>query len=172
MAGAESFIFLLLALGWIIFQVIQRVRRPPRPLGTIRDEADTPAASGAEAAGSSAPGSPWDVGWGREPDVAQAPPPVPDTRRRPKPERVVTPPVRTQEHSEWLQRLETSRVDAARPRRRAPEAMRRGPSTRMSRHPHRPSLRTLGELRDAVVLAAVIGPCRATEAWRVPDDRA
>ena len=41
MAGIELFIWILLVIGWVVFQVVRRILKPPRSLGKIEDEVPT-----------------------------------------------------------------------------------------------------------------------------------
>ena len=166
MRSSDLFIYLLLLFGWVIFQVIRRVLKRPKPLGTIDDEA--PRTLPAEAAASTRT-SPWDVGWGRTPDATPVPVGIPGSlpdsappspiRRGPKP-------------SAWVR--DEPQDPLANARQANPShlaARKRVAAARPARHPHRPSLHTQKEMRDAVVMAAVIGPCRAMEAWQAPHER-
>ena len=37
--GLLIFFWLLALVGWVVFQIVQRMRKPRRPLGTIEDGA-------------------------------------------------------------------------------------------------------------------------------------
>lgn len=153
MSGAELFALGLLALGWIIFQVLRRVFTPPRPLGTIADE--EPAESAQPQPQPPMREAPLDTGWGRAPE-----PPAP----------FLQPPVAS-EPFRWSvdaaqAELETSREVA---RRQARARQQQLEDRKQARHPHRPQLRNTHDLRNAVVLAAVLGPCRALDPYQPPD---
>jgi len=193
MAGVELFIWLLLVFGWVVFQVIQRVLKRPRPLGTIEDEAPPRAP---DAARTSAPveeraatSSPWDVGWGRTPDPVtldrqvpadvtgpvHVPFPVPVSTvppAPPRPGRAEVPRARDAEPFMWSRDAAQSELRVARQlARRQAEAFSLADAARTRRHPLRPRLRTHREMRQAVVLAAVLGPCRAMDPWQDPAGR-
>ena len=181
MGGLEVFLWLLALLGWVIFQIVQRVRRPPRPLGSIEDEPAPPPQEPVRRMPQPAPPQepirrmpqpqppqepirrtpqplrevPLDVEWGRTP-VPTAPP----LPRMPHP----VPAVRSADRS-----LEERAI--SRELRRSAEARRQQPERPVRRHPYRPQLRTSRDLRAAVVLATVLGPCRAFEPYEPPDQR-
>jgi hypothetical protein len=189
MPGIELFIWLLLGFGWVVFQVIQRVLKRPRPLGTIEDETPSPSPvttrTSAPVEERDATSSPWDVGWGRTAEPAQAGGPAPPdwgTAPVPVPVPVSTvppaPPRRTRaevsrardaEPFMWSRDAAQSELRLARQlARRQADASPAPGSDGTRRHPLRPRLRTHRDLRQAVVLAAVIGPCRAMDEWKHP----
>lgn len=166
MSGIELFGFGLLALGWIVFQVLRRVFRPPRPLGTLSDEAPAGAAPTqaqthphahadheARAPEAPSPEALLDTGWGRAPA-----PPVPEVPAWQRAQALRAPP----EAAQPLPQVRYETVRGPVPRAQQVALERR-------RHPHRPRLRTPYELHDAVVAATVVGPCRALEAWQPPE---
>lgn len=158
MAGLEVFVWLLALLGWVVFHILQRVRKPPRPLGTIEDEfpqqpEPVPEPVRPRELPPALREAPLDVEWGRTP-VPTAPP-------VPRPRWVETPP-RSADRSPEERAL-------ARQMQRAADARRQQAQAANRRHPLRPRLRTARELRQGMVLATVLGPCRALDPYEPPD---
>lgn len=105
--------------------------------------------------------APLDTEWGRAPPAAQPEPEyVPEYVRAPAPEYV------------------PAYVAAPAPapavvRAPAPERARApGARTQPVQVARRPRLRSPADLRAAMVLTAVLGPCRAQQAWEPPDRQA
>jgi hypothetical protein len=170
MEGLESFIFAALALAWAVYQVIRRALKPPRPLGTIQDEgaadeppqAQVPQVPPAPREPVAAREQPFDIGWGRSPQRPAPPraePPVP-----------MPAPVAGGEYLTWGRDASQGELAAARAMARRQEARRvQQEVPRAWNHPRRPRLHTAAGLRQAVVAAAVVGPCRAMDPYRPPD---
>ena len=187
MSGIELFIWILLVIGWVFFQAIRRIFKAPRPLGKIEDEAQdaqesTPApqpwplpAPAPREAPAAAREAPLDVGWGRVPEVPPPPRVSPPPRMTPPPR--VTPPPRmppprvADEPFAWSADRAGAELALARELGRRQAERRRAATTEAAprRHPYRPRLRTHADVRKAVVLATVLGPCRAFDPYRPPD---
>jgi hypothetical protein len=181
MTGIELFIWILLAIGWILFQVVRRILKPPRPLGKIEDEAPAevppsgqpwppqPSVPAPRRAPAAAREAPLDVEWGRTPEP---PPPL-----RPPPAPRVTPPPRVparvaDEPFAWSADRAGSELALAREMgRRQAERRRAVVQAAPRRHPYRPRLQTHADMRKAIVVAAVLGPCRAFDPYRSPEQQ-
>lgn len=158
MAGLEVFVWLLALVGWVVFHIIQRVRKPPRPLGTIEDDftlepEPEPAPQPVRERPAVLREAPLDLEWGRAP----VPTAAPEVQRR-----WVEAPPRSADRTREERALARQKQHLAEARRQQAQAARR-------HHPLRPQLRTARELRQGMVLATVLGPCRALEPYEPPD---
>lgn len=160
----DLLIYGALFLGWLLFNWIAS-----RAKG--RQRAERAAEHARNAPGYATPAPP-DTEWGRarapepEPEPEYVPAYHPEVFPEAPPEALPQVPPAVAAHTHWGRQEELAR--------RASEALapaeppRHGAPSRPPRLLRRPRVHTRRDLREAMVLTAVLGPCRADQPWEPP----
>lgn len=159
----DLLIYGALFLGWLLFNWIAS-----RAKGAQRARRAAEHARSAPAYEAEAP-APLDTGWGRVP--SEVPEYVPEPVQQYVPEPVLQLPTataadaarrRVEQLADLARSLQASRAERA----------AQGAQQRRLRPARRPRVHTQDDLRDAIVLTSILGPCRAYQPWEPPDRQA